>query len=290
MDKLNPVASTKNRLQSALAHVKSHVGQVPEIALILGSGLGDFADLLSESEIVPSSDIPEYPSSTVEGHQGKLIFGSIKENGKESKTLLVFKGRVHYYESGDISETVFPVLLAHALGCRILLVTNAAGGINRAFQAGQLMLLKDVINLAFLDTILEDSIQVTSSNIVRPSPKCSSGDLFDPELQNLVRTIALSERIDLTEGTYCWLKGPSYETAAEIEMLHRIGIDAVGMSTFPEIVTARSLGIRVAGISLISNLATGITGEKLSHTEVTQTATRVKESFAKLMKAVILKI
>lgn len=287
------ISSLEERVASARDFVRPRIRHTPHIALVLGSGLGEFADQLSETTVIPTSEIPQYPKSTVPGHHGKLVIGSIVEGKEKSRTVLVFKGRVHFYETGDPSTVVFPIHLARELGCEILLVTNAAGGINRSFSAGQLMLLRDVINFAFLDTN-----SCTPSTNVRSKPmtprltarSSKSQSPFDRELQNLIRSVAIEENIPLAEGTYCWLKGPSYETAAEIEMLHRIGVDAVGMSTVPEIVAGRSLGMRVAGISLISNLGTGITGQKLSHEEVTETAENVKVSFAALMKEVILRI
>jgi purine-nucleoside phosphorylase len=250
----------------------------PSIALILGSGLGDFADHMDVEKIVEASSIPGYPVGSVHGHEGKLIFGAVRENGKSSPPLLIFKGRVHYYETGNIEKVLFPISLAKDLGAKTLLVTNAAGGVNTDFAPGQLMLIHDYLNLTGLE------ISRVSSTQKRQSLK------LDERLQKVFRSAALDLGIPLEEGTYCWLQGPAYETSAEINMARRLGADAVGMSTVPEIIRARDLGMRVAGISLISNLATGLSPSKLSHQEVTETANRVKARFVSLMRRVLVSI
>lgn len=280
------------QLQDAVNVIRRLTNVRPRVALILGSGLGDFAKNLHVNAVISSSEIPNYPRSTVEGHEGKLIFGTIGSTSGSKPTsspLLIFKGRIHYYETASLTPVLFPVQVAAALGAKILIVTNAAGGINRTFKAGDLMLIRDIISLSFVKFTFQDDLmnfQVNPYNGL-PSGKNSSRDPFDSALQSLIRSSAEMLGIGLQEGTYCWLKGPTYETAAEIEMLRKIGSDAVGMSTVPEIFMANKLGLRVAGISLISNLATGITGKKLSHTEVTETAHKVKFRFSRLMKAVL---
>lgn len=282
----------RKKLAEAVRYIRKQTKFRPKIALILGSGLGDFADQISVSSSIPSPEIPFYPQSTVQGHEGKLVFGWVKSAERKSLPLLVFKGRIHYYETGSLPPVVFPVYLASQLGAKVLLVTNAAGGINRAFKAGQLMLIRDTLALTFLKLIYKaKSINKDIRVFDWPLREIQNdGELFDPRLLQLVRQTASKIGLELQEGTYCWLKGPTYETAAEVEMLRRIGADAVGMSTVPEIITAQHIGLRVAGVSLISNLATGITGEKLSHQEVTETANRVKKSFTELMRQVLLSL
>ena len=269
-----------HQIADAVRHIRRLTDLQPKIALILGSGLGSFADHLKAQAILKSSDIPHYPVGSVKGHSGRLLFGTIEDKKRVSLPLLLFQGRVHFYETGHIDLTVFPIELAHELGARILIVTNAAGGINSNFAAGQLMLIKHCFN--FVRKYPVDSAEA--------DPRKRFSTQLDPKLQDLVRKSARDLKINLQEGTYCWLHGPSYETVAEIKMLRVLGIDAVGMSTMPEIYKARSLGMKVVGISLISNLATGISATKLTHEEVTQTADKTQLSFSTLMKEIILRI
>lgn len=267
-------------LREALAYIRKATNIRPRIALVLGSGLGSFADSVAVQCAIDTKDIPHYPISSVEGHAGRILIGTINEEEKTSLPLLLFQGRVHYYEFGEIENVVFSIQLAHALGTRSLLVTNAAGGINTNFEAGQLMLINDYLNFA-----RQYPIVIKKQSSIR-----RNGISLDKNLQDTIRRSAQDLGINLQEGTYCWLHGPSYETAAEIKMLRILGVDAVGMSTVPEIITARSLGIKIAGISLISNMATGISSSKLSHQEVTETANKTRNSFTALLKRVILQI
>lgn len=276
------MATEQSDLASTVAFLRKRISTTPLVACILGSGLGDFAEQLIESTEINSANIPNYPTSSVPGHAGKLVFGKISDGSQSSPPLLVFKGRVHFYESSFLRTVLTPIKVAAALGCKYLIVTNAAGGINRGFRPGQLMLIRDVIDLTFTQRSM-------NSGTIGDRPSAPHS-LFDETLQALLRVTARDLSVPLVEGTYCWLKGPTYETAAEIEMLRRIGADAVGMSTVPEIVEANASGMLVVGISLISNLATGITGEKLTHEEVTDTANRVKESFTRLLREFLLRL
>lgn len=277
-------------VDNALATITDRISIKPHIALVLGSGLGDFADELSDSISIPTSTIPNYPASTVQGHEGKLVFGHITKGQGKSLPLLVFKGRVHYYELGDLNTALFPIRVAKELGARYLIVTNAAGGLNRKFVAGDLMLIRDYLDLSFIRNPVSITEQVKSAQPQFRKPLTSLINLFDASLQALIKQSAERLHVKLQEGVYCWLKGPSYETKSEIQMLSRLGVDAVGMSTVPEIILAHQLNMKVAGISLISNLAAGLGGEKLSHQEVTETANRVKEQFSELLKEVLLNI
>lgn len=247
----------------------------PAIGLILGSGLGEFADELNQSVSIPSADIPFYPRSTVQGHAGRIVLGTIRQNDQESLPIVVFQGRVHFYETGDLEPVLFPVRLAIHLGISSLIVTNAAGAVNRAFSPGDLMLIRSTLNLSFHS--LPGGEKATY-----PSP------VLDPGIAEFFRQNAKLLGIQLKEGTYCWLKGPSYETAAEIEMLARTRVDAVGMSTVPELTVAAQSGIRTAGLSLLSNMGTGIGLEKLSHQDVTETASRVKQHLSNLLRSTIM--
>lgn len=256
--------------------IKEYTNLRPKIAIILGSGLGEFCFHLKEHTIINSTAIPHYPKSTVVGHRGNLIFGKLHRI-----PVLVFQGRVHYYETGDIETVLYPIRVAHALKIKTLIITNAAGGINTNFKPGDLMLIKDHINLTFENPLRPSDHLRGSFNSNLPKI------LYDDCLQKVIKKVALRENINLKEGVYCGLKGPSYETSAEIQMLRFIGADAVGMSTVNEVFLAVELGIRVAGISCITNMSTGISRQKLSHREVTEVADKVKQTFCKLVECTI---
>lgn len=272
------------KLDKAVEYITSRITQGPSVAVVLGSGLGDFADHVVDPVEIAASSIPFYPTSSVAGHEGRLIFGKLKIESRESLPLLIFKGRVHFYETGDLHSTTFPISVARALGARYLLATNAAGGINPDFSEGDLMLIEDFINLSFSNPHQNDK---PSESIPFQSRTSSYSD---KQIIEHIWDAADTLGIRLQRGTYCWLKGPSYETKAEIEMLRRVGADAVGMSTVPEMVLAAELGMRVGAISLISNMATGLAEGRLSHEEVAETASRVKEVFRALLEETILRI
>lgn len=272
------------RLDKAVNYITSRITQAPSLAVVLGSGLGDFADHVVNPVEITASSIPSYPTSSVAGHDGQLIFGTLRNNSRVSLPLLIFKGRVHFYETGDLTSTTFPISVARALGVRYLLVTNAAGGINPVFSEGDLMLIDDYINLSFLNPHQNDKSAGSTPFHLKVSA------YFDKRMVEHIADAAKTLKIRLQRGTYCWLKGPSYETKAEIEMLRRLGADAVGMSTVPEIVFAASSGMRVGAISLISNMAAGLSEGRLSHEEVAETASRVKEVFKALLEETILRI
>jgi purine-nucleoside phosphorylase len=274
----------RTALEHAVKYISERIDQQPAVAIVLGSGLGEFANQIEHPVEIPSSSIPSYPNSSVVGHDGKLIFGRLRGKTERSLPLIVFKGRVHFYETGNLDATVFPVHVAKALGVRYLIATNAAGGINPEFAEGDLMLIEDFINLSFLNPHKEIAPDDATLFHSRTKP------YFDKQLSMILLATAAELGIVLRRGSYCWLKGPSYETKAEIEMLRRIGADAVGMSTVPEIITGVELGMRTAAVSLISNLAAGLTDERLSHTEVAETANRVKETFIALLRESILRI
>ncbi|MFH0990222.1 MAG: purine-nucleoside phosphorylase [bacterium] len=271
--------ANNSRITEALAYIRSISAVQPKLALILGSGLGDFADYLQETIIINTTSIPHYPHSSVQGHEGKLIFGYLKEENRRSCPLLVFKGRVHLYESGDLQKVYFPIEIASALGATHLFVTNAAGGINPRFQAGDLMLIDDVINLSLQRIKYTElaSINTIGFNELQRDRK----PLLDKAFSAIIQNAATYLNMTLHRGTYCWVNGPSYESSAEIEMMRRLGADAVGMSTVPEILVASYLGMKVAGVSLISNLSTGLSQNKLSHSEVTEVAMKVKDTFCR---------
>jgi purine-nucleoside phosphorylase len=251
----------------------------PEICLILGSGLGDFADNVDIIKSIPTSDIPDYPSSTVQGHKGFLHFAEL--NGKR---VLIFQGRIHIYEGYSIDKCLLPVFIASKLETKKLLVTNAAGGINLNFSPGDLMLIT-----GFYSHNIKNEI---ASLFSLPSVEVRNNlnNLPDKSFNILIQEAALEENVILKEGTYWFNKGPTYETPAEVRMQGLFGADAVGMSTVHEALYAAYHGISVSSISLITNYAAGLSSEKLSHTEVIETAEMAKEKFSRLVKRIIVKL
>lgn len=267
------------KYKTLINFLKNQTPFKPDLSIILGSGLGDFADQLKIRKSISTSDIPGYPSSTVVGHKGKIHFAEY-----ENKKLILFQGRVHFYEGYNINECIIPVFITHKLDCKNLLLTNAAGGINKDFTPGDLMLATS-LNGILIKKELTDLIGLTHL-----AGKANFINLPDIEFNRFIKTAAKSENINLKEGVYLYTKGPTYETPAEIRYFSKYGADAVGMSTVHEAVYSSFLGLKTAAISCITNFAAGISNQKLSHTEVTDTANRVKDTFARLVKAVINKI
>ncbi len=264
------------KYKTLLEFIKSNAPFEPEISIILGSGLGDFAEQLQIHKSISTSDIPGYPESTVVGHKGKIHFAEY-----ENKKLILFQGRIHFYEGYNINECILPVFISYKLGAKHLLLTNAAGGINKNYTPGDLMLATS-LNGIFIKKELTDLIGLT--NLIG---KDNFINLPDPEFNNLIKIAAEKENIKLKEGVYWCTKGPMYETPAEIKFFAKYGADAVGMSTVHEAVYSSYIGMKTAAISCITNFAAGISNQKLSHSEVTETADRVKDTFARLVKAVI---
>lgn len=260
----------RHQVDEAVRSLRARIAGTPEVAIILGSGLGEFAGRLQNPVTVPSTEIPYYPHSTVEGHKGELVFGDLG-----GRRVLAVRGRVHFYETGDLNSILFPVRVLAALGVPRLLITNAAGGINRTFVPGDLMVISDQINMTGMamppDVLL----------------KTRRSAYYDPELSALIISTATVLGFRLVSGVYAGVKGPSYETAGEVEMLHRLGGDAVGMSTVMETALAHALGLKVAGISCITNRATGTSPARLDHAEVNAVANRVKEHFSMLLTGLI---
>ncbi|MBR1670853.1 MAG: purine-nucleoside phosphorylase [Butyrivibrio sp.] len=244
----------------------------PEVALILGSGLGAFADNIDVETEVSYSDIPGFPVSTVPGHAGKFIFGRLGD-----KKIVCMKGRVHFYEGYDISDVVLPIRLMGLLGAKVLFLTNAAGGLGEGFNAGDLMLITDHVSIFAPNPLIGANFDELGPRF----PDMSS--VYQKDLCDEIRTIAHENNIDLKEGVYCQLTGPSFESPAEISLLGKLGVSAVGMSTVVEAIAANHMGIKVCGVSCISNLAAGINGEALSHEEVQEAADKAAPLFTKLV-------
>ncbi|MHB1391775.1 MAG: purine-nucleoside phosphorylase [Clostridia bacterium] len=265
-----------SRINEARDYIVDKVWFTPEIALILGSGLGEMAEEAEKKIIIDYKDIPNFPVSTVQGHKGRLVFGTIR-----GRKVVFMQGRFHYYEGYKMEDVVFPVWVFKALGVEKLIVTNAAGGVNLGFNPGDLMLIKDHINYTNNNPLIGPNLEAFGPRF----PDMS--EAYSKELADLVRVSASENDIKLQEGTYVFLSGPSYETPAEIRACRILGADAVGMSTVPEVVAANHCGIKTAGISCITNMAAGILDQPLNHKEVMETADRVKEKFSKLIKSVI---
>lgn len=265
------------RVQASVNAIRSKIGaRAPTVGLILGSGLGGFADRLEDAVGLDYGELPGFPVSRVEGHAGRLVIGQ-----RGGATCVAMKGRVHLYEGWTAADVAFPARVLVALGAKIVIVTNAAGGLQPAWPPGTLMLIRDHIDL------LRDHA-LRGVNDERLGPRFPDMTMaYAPELRALVREVAGRLGVALEEGVYVAMPGPCYETPAEVKMLQVIGADATGMSTVPEVVAARHMGARVIGISCITNKAAGITGEPLSHAEVTATATRVRATFEGLLDGIL---
>lgn len=252
--------------------VREKTDFVPKVAIVLGSGLGDYASTIRIETEVPYSEITGFPVSTVPGHDGRFIFGYI-----EDVPVVCMKGRVHYYEGYDVRDVVLPTRLMKMLGAEILFLTNAAGGVNTSFHAGDLMLIKDHISVFAPNPLIGPNIDELGTRF----PDMSH--VYDEELQKVIRDTAKANGIYLQEGVYAQLTGPSYESPAEIRMLRMLGCDAVGMSTVVEAIAANHCGMRICGISCISNLAAGMSATPLSHKEVQEAADKAAPCFRKLV-------
>ncbi len=260
----------ENELNTSVEFIRRSVPLRPKVALILGSGLGDLADYFADSIALDTRSIPGYPLSTIEGHRGRLVFADYA-----SVPLLAFQGRLHYYESGNVETVLFPIRVARMLGAGILIATNAAGGISADYEAGDLMVLTEQINLTG-ECVHGKSV---AGNLDNP--------VYDKRLLAALQDVSRALSIPLRAGVYGGVKGPSYETAAEVQMVRKLGGDVVGMSTVLETAMASALGMRVAGISCITNKATGVSSGRLSHDEVTVAANRARRNFERLVLGIL---
>ncbi|SHK55042.1 purine-nucleoside phosphorylase [Rhodothermus profundi] len=272
------MAHSEVSLQAALDWLKPRLRETPEVALILGSGLGALAESVSAAIEVPVQEIPGYPTPTVSGHAGRLVFGRL-----EGCRVVVLQGRLHCYEGYPPQTVTLPVRLVHALGARSLIVTNAAGGLNPHFRPGMLMLIADHINAAFRNPLVG---QLDDSCLhMRGAPDMAQP--YDLSWLAIAEAVALRLGIPIRRGVYLWTLGPSYETKAEIRMYRRMGADAVGMSTVPEVLQARKLGMKVLGISTITNMAAGLHSGPLTHEEVLQVGLQVRNQLERLIRGIL---
>jgi purine-nucleoside phosphorylase len=257
-------------------YLKNEIPFKPQIALILGSGLGDFVNSIDAVKSFNTSELPGYPPSTITGHAGKIHFGKYAR-----KKLIIFQGRIHLYEGYPLSDCILPVFLSHKLNAKVVLITNAAGGINPNLTPGSLMLVSSFNGIS-LKKELTGLIGIASEKGKKHFYDCPSF-----KLNKIIKQAASDQNIPLHEGVYWYTKGPSYETPSEIRMMAKFGGDAVGMSTVHEAVYSGYLGLKTAAVSCITNYAAGISDQKLSHAEVTETANRVKDKFERLIKRTI---
>ncbi len=266
----------RRRMEEAAEAVRQRVAFEPKLAVVLGSGLGALADHIEAVGTVPYAEIPHFPTSTVPGHAGRLVLGWL-----EGKPVAAMQGRVHLYEGYTAQEVAFPVRVLFALGCRTLLVSNAAGGLNREWRAGDLMVITDHVNFQGTNPLVgpnDDSLGPRFPDMSRP---------YDPALVELAERCAVEERVVLRRGVYVAVVGPSYETRAELRMLRGFGADAVGMSTVPEVIAARHLGMRVVGLAAITDMATGETAQPVTHEEVLRVARELEPRFVRLVRRIV---
>ena len=266
----------QDKITTAADYILSHTTQRPSIGLVLGSGLGDFADTLENAQRIAYADIPNFPLPTVAGHSGALVFGT-----KQGKSVVVLQGRLHYYEGFSQQELTLPICVLAAIGVKTLVLTNAAGGVNLGYKPGTLMLISDHINYSGSNPLVGPNLDQFGTRF----PDMS--DLYTAALRTPIKEKAAAAGIPLEEGVYLMYSGPNYETPAEIRAFRIMGADAVGMSTVPEALVAGHSGLNVVGVSCITNMAAGVLPVKLCHAEVMETAAIVHDLFHKLVDLIL---
>lgn len=268
--------SITQRIDAAYEYIRQYVTMTPEIGIILGSGLGDYAENLENQIVIPYTDLPNFPVSTVAGHAGAFVFGT--HNGKN---VVCMRGNIHYYEGYTQQELSIPVRVMSRLGVKTLLITNAVGGVNTFLKSGDFVLVSDHINMSGYNPLI-------GRNYNDYGPRFPDmSDIYTKRLRTRIKNVADEQGIDVKEGVYLMYSGPSYETPAEIRAFRNMGADVVGMSCVPEAIVARHCGMRVAAISCVSHMATGVLDEELNHEEVLATASRVHGEFARLLNLII---
>lgn len=268
--------SVREQMTKAAAFVRGRAKVAPKIAIILGSGLGALADQIATDVSIPYAEVPGFPPPTVEGHAGRLVIGRL-----EDKPVVAMAGRAHFYEGHTLAEVVFPVRVMKALGAASLIVSNAAGGLNRQWHRGDLMIIADHINFMGANPL-------SGPNDPEVGPRFPDmSQPYDPELIALAERAAIAEGIPVRKGVYIGVHGPSYETPAELRMMGRWGADAVGMSTVPEVIAARHMGMRVLGITAITDMATGEHVMPVTHQDVIKTVKELEPKFIRLVRRVV---
>lgn len=274
-----------DRAQTAARHIRARIASDINVAVVLGSGLGSFAESLAESVVIPYAEIPDFARSTVEGHSGRLVVGTLtapEEQGiKRQITVAAMQGRFHYYEGYSLDEVTLPIRAFGAMGVKSLVLTNAAGGINPNFHQGSLMLITDHINLMLVSPLRgqhDDRLGARFPDMT---------EIYSREYLKIAEDAAAEISLKLEQGVYLALQGPNYETPAEIRMMRVLGADAVGMSTVPEAIVARQMGMHTLGISLISNAAAGIADGPIDHEVVMKTGERISQQFNEWLRRII---
>lgn len=265
-----------DKIEESVKYIIDKISTKPEVGLILGSGLGGLAEKIEDPVILKYKDIPNFPISTVEGHAGQLVIGKLGE-----KQVIAMQGRFHYYEGYNLMDITFPIRCMIGLGIDDLIVTNAAGGVNSSFKPGDLMIITDHINFTGSNPLIGKNLDDKGPRFVDMT-YCYNKDLINIALES-----GNSLNLVLKKGVYMWFSGPTYETPAEVRMARILGADAVGMSTVPEVIVANHEGIRVLGISCITNMASGILDQPLNHEEVVETSMKVKNEFESLVIDII---
>ena len=263
-------------IEKAVEYIRGKIDFKPLLALVLGSGLGDFADSIDTEMCINYSEIPGFKSSTVLGHKGRFVFGRV-----QGIPIVAMQGRVHYYEGYDMQDVVLPIRVMGMLKAKVLILTNAAGGIDLGFKPGDFMLINDHITSFVPSPLIGANIGQLGTRF----PDMST--VYDLNLRNYIKKCAASVGIELKEGVYLQCTGPNFETPAEIKMYSKLGASAVGMSTAVEAMAAYHMGMKIAGISCISNMAAGISKNALSHTEVNETTSKISSSFTSLLNCII---
>lgn len=264
---------------SCVKTIREKTDFIPEVGLILGSGLGDYAERIDNRIVIPYKDLPDFPVSTVAGHAGQFVLGEIA-----GRKVIAMQGRVHYYEGYTQRQITMPVRIMKGLGVNKMIITNAAGGVNKAFKPGTLMMIRDHINYSGSNPLIGENPDEFGPRF----PDMTN--VYTSEYRQKLKELALEEEIKLEEGIYMMFSGPSYETPAEVRMAGILGADAVGMSTVPEAIVCSQMGISVLGISCITNCAAGILDQPLNHAEVVETANRVKAQFVKVIDIALKKV
>ena len=268
-----------DKIVESADYIKSKINETPQIGLILGSGLGVLADEIENPIKISYDEIPNFPVSTVEGHKGQLVIGQL-----EGKNVIAMQGRFHYYEGYTMKDVTFPVRVMKELGIETIFVTNAAGGSNKSFKPGDLMIITDHINLAGYNPLIGKN----DNRLGVRFPDMSSA--YNKEYIEIAKKCAKELNINIKEGVYALFTGPVYETPAEVRMASVLGADAVGMSTVPEVIVASHSNLKVIGISCITNMAAGILDQPLNHEEVIETTQKVKSEFLSLVKSIVSEI
>lgn len=265
-----------DKIKETVNFISSKINLAPKVGLILGSGLGSLADEIQNPIKIKYEDIPNFPKSTVEGHAGQLVIGELG-----GKIVVAMQGRFHLYEGYDLKEVTFPVRVMSGLGIDSLFVTNAAGGANTDFEPGDLMIISDHINFTGLNPLIGKNFDELGPRFLDMTK------VYNEDYMEIARNVGKKQGLKLKSGVYMWLTGPTYETPQEVKMARILGADALGMSTVPEVIVANHEGIKILGISCITNMASGILDKKLDHKEVVETSMRIKEDFQRLILEIL---